>query len=159
NDASDVASELKELGFQVILVTEGDKRTMEQALQKFARESSNADSALFFYAGHALQFQGENFLMPVDTDFEDEIGLSFETVSMAEVRSALDRASGVKIMILDACRNNPMADRLRTANGRTRDLGGTRGLARIDKTKGMVVAYATAADNVAMDGKGRNSPF
>src|SRR5262249_11368920 len=59
----------------------------------------------------------------------------------------------------DACRNNPLAERLRMTSGRTRDIGNTRGLARIDKTQGMVVAYATASDNVAMDGKGRNSPF
>jgi uncharacterized caspase-like protein len=159
NDATDVANELKGLGFQVILVTDSDKRGMEMALQKFARESINADSALFFYAGHALQFQGQNYLMPVDAELEDEVSLPYQTVPISEVRTALDRANGVKIMILDACRNNPLAKRLQMASGRTRSVGSTRGLARIDKTQGMVIAYATAADDVAMDGKGRNSPF
>src|SRR5499426_2119111 len=81
-------------------------------------------------------------------------------VSMDDVRAALDRATGVKIMILDACRNNPLAERLeRRLHGQDRSVGNVRGLARIDKTQGLVVAYATAADDVAKDGTGRNSPF
>jgi uncharacterized caspase-like protein len=72
----------------------------------------------FFYAGHAIQYQGKNFLMPVDAQLEDEISIRYNLVSVDDVRSTLDRASGVKIMILDACRNNPIADRLnRMANG------------------------------------------
>ncbi len=81
-------------------------------------------------------------------------------VGLEEVSAALDRVSGVKILILDACRNNPLVDRLqRTIGGAPRSVATTRGLARIDKTQGMVIAYATTADAVADDGKGRNSPF
>jgi len=161
NDADDVAGVLKALGFEVIQSTDASKRDIDVALQRFARAATNADSALFFYAGHAMQYQGRNYLMPVDAELEDEVSLRYNMVLIDDVRVALDRASGVKIMILDACRNNPLADRfMRTLMGATRAAMSTRGLARVDKTQGMVVAYATAADDVAMDGtNARNSPF
>jgi len=162
NDASAVADALKSLNFEVQLVTNVTKRDIDNVLERFARLSMTADTALFFYAGHAIQYQGKNYLMPVDAHLEDEISIRYNLVSIDDVRSTLDRASGVKIMILDACRNNPIADRLnRMANGgQTRGLPATRGLARIDKTQGMVVAYATAADEVAMDGTNAiHSPF
>jgi uncharacterized caspase-like protein len=160
NDAEDISAVLKTLGFEVVTTLNASKRDMDFALQRFARLATDADSALFFYAGHAMQFQGRNFLMPTDAELEDEISVRYQTVAMEEVRAALDRANGVKIMILDACRNNPLADRLqKTIVGASRSVATTRGLARIDKTQGMVVAYATAADDVAADGQGRNSPF
>jgi uncharacterized caspase-like protein len=156
NDAEDVAAVLKTLGFEVKTTVDASKRDMDLALADFARRATDADSALFFYAGHAMQFQGRNYLMPTDADLEDEISVRYQTVGLQDVTAALDRANGVKIMILDACRNNPLADRLQKAvAGAAR----SRGLARIDKAQGMVVAYATAADEVAQDGQGRNSPF
>jgi hypothetical protein len=160
NDASDVAASLRALGFEVIEALDVDKRNLDLNLQKFARTATDADAVVFFYAGHAMQFQGRNYLTPVDAELEDEISLRYQMVSMDDVRAALDRANGVKIMILDACRNNPLAERLeRRLHGQNRSTGNVRGLARIDKTQGMVVAYATAADDVAQDGTGRNSPF
>jgi hypothetical protein len=162
NDANSIAAVLKSLDFDVQLVTNVGKRDMDGVLERFARLSATADSALFYYAGHAIQYQGKNYLMPVDAELVDEISVRYNLVSVDEARSALDRVSGVKIMILDACRNNPIADRLnRLVNGgETRGLPATRGLARIDKTQGMVVAYATAADDVALDGNNTaNSPF
>lgn len=161
NDADDVAATLKALGFEVIQSTDARKGDIDGALARFARLANESDSALFYYAGHAMQHQGRNYLMPVDAELEDEFSLRFNMVSLEDVRAALDRASGVKIMILDACRNNPLSERLtRNMSGQTRSVSSTRGLARIDKTQGMVVAYATAAEDVAMDGAtGRNSPF
>jgi uncharacterized caspase-like protein len=161
NDAEDVSNVLKTLGFEVVTTINANKRDMDFALQKFARLATDADSALFFYAGHAMQFQGRNFLLPTDAELEDEISVRYQTVGMEDVRAALDRANGVKIMILDACRNNPIATSLQQRiSGQSRAAAATtRGLARVDKTQGMVVAYATAADDVAQDGTGRNSPF
>jgi uncharacterized caspase-like protein len=162
SDASAIADTLKSLEFEVQLVTDVGKRDMDGVLERFARLAVTADTALFFYAGHAIQYQGKNYLMPVDAQLEDEISIRYNLVSVDDVRSTLDRASGVKIMILDACRNNPIADRLnRIANGgQTRGLPSTRGLARIDKTQGMVIAYATAPDDVALDGtNSSHSPF
>ena len=159
NDAQDISAVLATLGFEVVTAIDTSKRDMDFALQRFARLATDADSALFFYAGHAMQFQGRNFLMPTDAELEDEISVRYQTVGLEEVRAALDRANGVKIMILDACRNNPLANRLKQGVAASRTLATTRGLARIDKTQGMVVAYATAPDEVAQDGQGRNSPF
>ena len=162
NDASAIADVLKSLDFEVQLVTNVGKRDMDGVLERFARLSMTADTALFFYAGHAIQYQGKNYLMPVDAQLEDEISIRYNLVSVDDVRSTLDLASGVKIMILDACRNNPIADRLnRIANGGwTRGIPTTRGLARIDKTQGMVVAYATGADDIALDGTNSgHSPY
>ena len=160
NDAADIAASLRALGFEVIEALDVDKRNLDLNLQKFARTATDADAVLFFYAGHALQFQGRNYLTPVDAELEDEISLRYQMVAMDDVRTALDRASGVKIIILDACRNNPLAERLeRRLQGQNRSVGNVRGLARVDKTQGLVVAYATAADDVAKDGTGRNSPF
>ncbi len=160
NDAEDVSAALKALGFEVVTAINATKRDMDTALQRFARLATDADSVLFFYAGHAMQFQGRNYLLPTDAELEDEVSLRYQTVGLEDVRAAIDRASGVKILILDACRNNPLADRLqRSIAGASRSTAQTRGLARIDKTQGMVVAYATAADEVAQDGQGRNSPF
>ena len=160
NDAADVAGALRTLGFEVIEATNTSKRDFDMALAQFARRATDADSALFFYAGHAMQYQGRNYLMPVDAELEDEISVRYQMIAIDDVRAALDRAPGVRIMILDACRNNPLAEQFaQNMTGQHRSIGSVRGLARIDKTQGMVVAYSTAADEVAMDGQGRNSPY
>ena len=162
NDADAIAAVLKSLNFEVQLVTNVGKREMDSALERFARVSTSADSALFFYAGHAIQHNGKNYLMPIDAQLEDEISIQYNLTSVDNVRTALDRASGVRILILDACRNNPIAARLNQSapGGQTRGLPSTRGLARIDKTDGLVIAYATAPDDVAQDGtNSAHSPF
>ena len=160
NDAEDVAASLRSLGFEVILKIDADRRDFDLAMTQFARVATYADTALFYYAGHALQHQGQNYLMPTDAELEDELSLRYEMVSLDDVRAGLERAGGVKIMILDACRNNPVLDGLkRRMRGITRDAATVRGLARISGAQGEVVAYATAADQVAADGSGRNSPF
>jgi len=160
NDAEDVAAFFRSLGFEVILRIDASRRDFDLAMTQFARVAAFADTALFYYAGHALQHQGQNYLMPTDAELEDEVSLRYEMVSLDDVRAGLERAGGVKIMILDACRNNPILDRLkRRITGMTRDVAAVRGLARIAGAQGEVVAYATAADQVAADGSGRNSPF
>jgi hypothetical protein len=160
NDARDVATALQGLGFEVDTAIDANKRNLDLALARFARAATDSDSAVFYYAGHALQFRGVNYVMPTDAKLEDEISLRYEMVSVEDIRAALDRTNGVQIMILDACRNNPLADRLKNSTaGAARSIGEVRGLARIDKAQGMVIAYATAADQVAQDGRGRNSPF
>src|SRR5438128_2465558 len=132
NDAEDVAAVLRTLGFEVVLATNADKQALDNALQQFARRVIDADSALFYYAGHAMQYQGRNYLMPTDAELEDDISLRYQMVALDDVRAALDRATGVRIMILDACRNNPLVDRLvRSMASQSRAIGNVRGLARI----------------------------
>ena len=159
NDASDVATALRALGFEVLLTVDANKREFDLSLQKFAHLATDADAALFYYAGHAMQFQGRNYLMPTDAELEDEVSLPYQMVAFDAVQFAIDRAKGPKIIILDACRNNPVANRFVRSVFPTRDFGGMRGLARIDRAQGMVVSYATATGEVAEDGKTRNSPY
>jgi uncharacterized caspase-like protein len=160
NDAEDISAELKSLGFKVVTAVNATRRDMELKLREFARLAIDADSALFFYAGHALPFQGRNYLMPTDAELEDEISVGYELIALDVVRDALDRSNGVKIIILDASRNNPLADRLqKSITGALQFVPMTRGPAQIDKTPSMVVVFATASGEVAQDGQGRNSPF
>ncbi len=160
NDAEDVAAALRMLDFEVVLVVDASKRDFDLAMTQFARLATGADAAFFYYAGHAMQFQGRNYLMPTDGELEDEVSLRYQMVTVDDVRAAVERADGVKIVVLDACRNNPVIDNLRRKIvGVSRNVATTRGLARPDKAVGMVVAYSTAADEVAADGSGRNSPF
>jgi len=158
NDAEDLAAALERVGFTVQLERDLTKRGMENALARFARLADGADAALFFYAGHGIQYRGTNYLMPVDARVEDEVSINYELLRIDDVVFSLERARGVKLLVLDACRNNPLLDRLlrRTT---TRDVPVSRGLARIDPARGMVIAFATQADQVAADGAGRNSPF
>jgi uncharacterized caspase-like protein len=162
NDAEDVAAALRGVGFEVIQAIDANKRDLDLNMAKFARLAIDADAALFYYAGHAVQYQGRNYLMPTDAEVEDEISFRYQMTPLDDVRAALDRGDGVKIVILDACRNNPIVNALRRKkkSGDSRSVDAVRGgLAKIDKAQGMVVAYSTAADEVAADGDGRNSPF
>jgi len=158
NDSEDIATALKNVGFTVLLERNLDKHSMEEAVARFARLAQDADVALFFYAGHGMQYRGSNYLVPVDARLEDEFKLTFELTRLDDVLFGLERARGVKILILDACRDNPLANRLiQTAS--SRDFVPIHGLARIEANRGMVIAYSTQANQVATDGSGRNSPF
>lgn len=158
NDAEDVSAALRADGFEVIEGKNLDRRGMGEALGRFARAANEADVALFYYAGHGLQFRGENYLLSVDSAPSDEFGIPYELTRVADVTEALNHATGVRILILDACRNNPIADRI-ARTGKSRDISMSRGLARMPQSEGMVIAYATQANETAADGQGRNSPF
>jgi hypothetical protein len=158
NDANDIAGALQRVGFTVQVERDLTKRGMEGALARFARLAEDADAAMFFYAGHGIQYRGTNYLMPIDARIEDEYSINFELLRIDDVLYSMERTRGVKLLVLDACRNNPLFDRL-LSKGATRDAGIARGLARIDPTRGMIIAYATQANQVAVDGTGRNSPF
>jgi Caspase domain len=160
NDASDVANALKAVGFDVTLKLDTTKRQMDLAIAQFARDAEGADASLFYYAGHGLQYQGRNFIMPIDAELQDEISLRYELASIIDVKEALQQSSGIKIMVLDACRTNPLAERLaRSIKINIRDIPKVQGYSRAEQTSGMIIVYATQADDVAIDGTGRNSPF
>jgi hypothetical protein len=158
NDADDMTAVLRKVGFEVIAAKDVDKRSLEMAMANFGRQAQEADAALIYYAGHGIQHQGLNYLVPVDARLEDEYSINYELMRIDDVLFALSKSRGVKILILDACRNNPLAERL-SSRGVYRDLAQTRGLARIEAPRGMLVAFATQSDQVAVDGTGRNSPF
>lgn len=158
NDARDMVGALRAVGFEVIDGLDLDKRGMDGALTRFARLAQDADAVMFYFAGHGFQFNGENYLVPVEARIEDEIGVQYETTRLADVVTALNFAKGVKIMVLDACRNNPFVGLLAKRQV-TRGFVVGAGLAPVQRAQGMVIAYATQANDVAADGAGRNSPF
>lgn len=160
NDASDVAAALTALGFEVITALDADLAGFNQALGRFSRRAAEADAALFYYAGHGVQLRSQNYFLPVDADPKDEISAEFEFVAMERVNRALDKATAaaVRIVVLDACRDNPLA---RSVYAASRNVGEpSRGLARLDAARGgTIVVYATQPNEVAQDGAERNSPF
>jgi branched-chain amino acid transport system substrate-binding protein len=135
-----------------------DKSAMEETTIKFARAARQADVALFYYSGHALQFAGTNYLMPVDASMTDEADLRRMT-RVDEIVADLQHARNLRILVLDSCRDNPLAEQLKRSIGSTRAISVQRGLAKIDSPQGMIVAYATQAGRTAEDGTGRNSPY
>ncbi len=160
NDAQDVAEMLNSLGFEVILRVDTDKQGFLQGLAEFARAVTGAEVALFFYAGHGIQYEGKNYLVPVGAQLRDEVSVRFELIPLDEIQRAMDRSNGVRVLVLDACRNNPLAaDLARSMRTASRNVSIPRGLARVDQVRGTVVAYSTQADEVAEDGNSRNSPF
>jgi hypothetical protein len=155
-DAQGVAETLRRMGFQVDLVRDASRAQTEEALRRFGRAAEGAETALFFYAGHGMQVGGENYLMPVDARITDARDIDYELISLPLITRAMERAR-VRILILDACRDNPLAAQVRGLSA-TRSVG--RGLARIEQVDlGTLVAFATSPGAVALDGSGRHSPF
>jgi hypothetical protein len=158
NDAEDVAAALKRSGFETIVGLDLDRSGMDEATIRFARAVRDADVALLYYSGHAMQFAGINYLIPTDAKLSDEADLRRMT-RVDEVVADLQQARTVRILVLDSCRDNPLAEELKRSIGVSRAASMQRGLARIDTPQGMIVAFATQAGKTAADGSGRNSPY
>ena len=158
NDADDVAAALKRSGFDIISGMDMDKTAMEDAVVRFARATRNADVAVFYYSGHAIQFAGLNYLAPVDIKLTDEADLR-RMVRLDGIVGDLEQAKNLRILVLDACRDNPLADELKRSIGSSRALPLQRGLAKFDTPQGTIVSYATQVGRTAEDGVGRNSPY
>ena len=156
NDAGDLAQALRAIGFEVIEQRDAAREAMAKAVRDFSERLHDADVALFFYSGHGLQMNGENYLLPVDAKIETPADVRFNTINLTDIQQEMEGRGRVNIIILDACRNNPFVDAL-ARGGRGAP---SRGLGRIDATgEGSLIVYATQPNNVAFDGSGRNSPF
>ena len=159
NDATAVSESLGRLGFEVTTVLDGDRVEMNEALRVFSRQSATADVAAVFYAGHGIEVDGVNYLVPVDAQLERDTDVSFENLTLDTVLGATQGAS-LRLVILDACRNNPLARTMqRTARTRSISRGSFAELNEEQLTPGLVVAYAAAAGTTADDGQGRHSPY
>ena len=159
NDARDVAKALQQLGFDTLLGVDLDQDAMRDLLIKFAKRSRGADVALFYYSGHALQYQGGNYLMPVDAELVDAADLP-RLVPTDQVVADLQQNQNLSILVLDACRDNPLADNLRRAIGDTRSARSiVPGLAPIHGRGALLVSFATQPGQTASDGDGQNSPY
>ena len=156
NDAADMGGALERLGFEVTRIENADVETLRRGLHEFKRAASVSDVAVLFYAGHGIEVDGRNFLVPVDARLQSDDDVEFETVPLELVSRAVEGARELRLIILDACRDNPFAAAMQRA-GATRSIG--RGLARVEPSGDTLVAYAAKEGAVAEDGEGRNSPY
>ncbi len=156
NDANDMAAELEKLDFEVFKLINGDYNQMRDVFKKFHEKLATGPKdqtvGLFYYAGHGIQNQGENYLVPVEANvqFEDDIPRTCFPVQRIIMANMERSNSRINILILDACRNNPFPSGYRSADA---------GLAEIRRAKGSFIAYATAPGSVASDGEGRNGLY
>lgn len=159
-DADAIAQALKTLGFDVVRGLDLDHNGMRGAVREFSGELEGADVALFFYAGHGMQVFGENYLIPVDADLEQESDLDFSAMRVDLVLRQMEREPRIKIAILDACRDNPFEKQLAHSMGNARSTKGlSRGLAKMSPAGGTLLAFATDPGDIALDGEGKHSPF
>ncbi len=158
HDAEGMAEALRALDFEVLLGVDLDKPGIERLLQVFAEKLDRADVALVFYAGHGLQVNGRNYLVPVNGKLDRESDLLFQAVPLDTLQTLLEQGQRTNILILDACRDNPLARNLARSMG-TRSAAIGRGLGESRAGIGTLIVYATQPGNVALDGQGRNSPF
>ena len=158
NDATDIAARLGQLGFAVTQGQDLDLAGMRNTVREFVQQLADADIAMLFYAGHGLQVNGINYMVPIDAKLSSHDDLEFEAMTMDLVLASMERNAKVNLVILDACRDNPLARNLARSMG-TRSSAVGSGLARIGSGVGTLIAFATQPGNVALDGTGRNSPF
>ena len=159
NDAADMAAALQRLGFDVMAELDADRVSLTEALRAFTRRSAGADVSLVFYAGHGIEMDGVNYVVPVDARLERDVDVRFETVTLDDLLAVTAGAS-LRLVVLDACRNNPLARSMqRTAATRTVSGGSFGDLNEDLLGDETLVAYAAAAGTTAADGRGRNSPY
>lgn len=158
NDAADVAAALAGFGFQVVEGYDLDKPGFDRTVRAFAVALQGADTGVFFYAGHAIQVQGQNYLVPVDAELSAAAALDFEMVRLDLVQRTMESQARTNILFLDACRDNPLMRNLARSMG-TRSASIGQGLATVEAGVGTLISFSTQPGNVALDGGGRNSPF
>jgi Caspase domain len=157
-DAEAVAAALTGIGFAVVKLGEdvGREKFLD-LLRSFAGEADGADWAIVYYAGHGIEIGGVNYLIPVDARLESDRDVALEAISLDQVMAALGGAGKLRVVILDACRNNPFAARMKRTDA-ARSVG--RGLARVEPNTGTLVVYSAKDGEIALDGdSGKDSPF
>lgn len=159
NDAKAISTMFRELGIEVIEAFDLDYQGMRAALRKFDRALQGADAGIFYYAGHGMEYKGQNYLFPTDAILETEGDVGLGLIGVDQVLQVMESAVPTRLVFLDACRNNPLTRSFRSNLGGSRASNVGRGLGRIDAAVGTFIAYATAPGDIAADGNGENSPF
>jgi len=152
NDATDMAAILKKLGFSVTLKKNARLQEMDEAVETFGNRLKRGGVGLFYYAGHGVQINGTNYLLPIGAKINKEADVKYQAVDANKILDEMATANnGLNIVIFDACRDNPFARSFRNAS---------RGLAIVSSAPvGTFISYSTSPGNVASDGEGRNSPY
>src|SRR5262249_19568950 len=151
NDARDMAATLRQLGFDVLIGENCDRRQMEELIRKFGGKIRGGGVGMFYFAGHGVQVNGANYLIPIGAVIKGEAVVKYEAVDAGFVMAQMEDARNrLNIAVLDACRNNPFARSFRSSSG---------GLASVDAPVWKLIAYATAPGRTASDGNGRNGLY
>ncbi|MEK1932341.1 MAG: caspase family protein, partial [Pararhizobium sp.] len=158
NDVELMKASFEDAGFDTVTtVHDLDRASMVRALRDFEDAATGAEVAIIYYSGHGMEMNGQNFLLPVDVALKSDKDVEDEAVPLDRVQRSLEGATRLKLVILDACRNNPFEQSM-TRSISTRAV--SRGLARVEpESADLLVAFASKAGTVAMDGEGKNSPF
>ncbi len=165
NDARSIAATLKGIGFDVTLSLDATGDELRQLMDDFAFRSETADLALIYFAGHGVEVQGENFLIPVDADIRSNQDVQRQSISLKQMLASVERARKMRIVILDSCRDNPLGDVIdlsqslqsNASDALAQSQGG--GLAPARPDRGTLVAFAAKDGQVALDGASGNSPY
>jgi uncharacterized caspase-like protein len=155
-DAADVGRALERLNFKVTQVKNATAQEMRKAVVEFGRSAEGADLAVVFYAGHGIEVGGENWLIPTSAELRSDTDIESEAISLRSVSLQVSKARKLGLVILDACRNNPFAAKMKRSIS-TRAVA--RGLAPTEPSDNVLIAYAARDGTTASDGDGRNSPF
>ena len=159
-DAKAMAGALRNVGFEVVEGTNLTRDKMTEKLLDFGKKAQGADVAVFFYAGHGIAISGTNYLLPVDADIKSEMDVKLGAAINIDL--TLDQTMSdakVKLVFLDACRDNPFAAKIKS-NSATRSVSVQTGLAEMKSGEGTLIAFATGPGQTALDGQeGTNSPF
>lgn len=156
NDAADIAAALERLGFDVETVSDQSFSDMRTDLQHLRSRVAGSDIAIVYYAGHGIEVDNQNFLIPVDAALKTDGDVEFEAIPLDLVMRAVESAKQLRLVIVDACRNNPFVSSMRRADS-SRSIG--RGLARVEPSGNTLVAFAAKEGTTAADGDDRNSPY
>lgn len=168
SDATAIADKLEGLGFQVDRAIDQPLADLVNTVSGFSFKAETSDIALIYYAGHGVELNGQNFLIPVDVKISKPSDVGAQAVTLKQLLAAVENARKLRIVILDSCRNNPFADWpvQEVAKAGTEDFDSTttrslrkQGLAEPAVDKGMMVVYAAKDGEVALDGEGGHSPF
>jgi caspase domain-containing protein len=155
-DAADIARALERLNFKVTQTKNATAHEMRKAIVDFGRTAEGAEMAVVFYAGHGMEVGGENWLIPVNAELRSDTDIESEAVSLRSISLQVSKARQLGLVILDACRNNPFAAKMKRSLS-TRAVA--RGLAPTEPSDNVLIAYAARDGTTASDGEGRNSPF
>lgn len=156
NDAADMSKALEGMGFDVTMLEDAKLVEMQRALRDFGKKSRGSDISLVYYAGHGMEVDNQNYLVPTDAVLASDQDIEWEAIPLDVLNRAVSGAKGVSMILLDACRNNPFANKMQTSQS-SRSIG--RGLAPVEPTNGSLISFAAREGTVADDGNGRNSPY
>jgi uncharacterized caspase-like protein len=166
NDARMIARDLHDMGFEVSHGVDLERAAMTKLIGDFLRAAATANTAVLFYAGHGVQIDGQNYLLPVDVKFAGASDLTSEMTDVSTILAGLDDGIRANIVILDACRDNPLAQQAAQPAAPGRSITVPTGLASPSSLgkgatsgAGTLLAFATAPGDVALDGDGADSPF